>query len=263
MKKGIGKAVVLCVAACLLSGCVQSIELTESEQEIIADYAANVLLEYDRNYNDKYVADETAAAKAQAKDTLERIEAFSEEPQQSPEAEPSPTPKAEETPVPDASQVLEVPTPAPQQQPQQAMTPAEIGSMFGMDNVEVNYIGFETLAEYPVLPDDQVGFVMRANPGTELVVVKFELVNRAEEARSCNVVGQNIKFQLRFNGTDAVAVQKTMLQDDFAALNCVLQPGETKQVVVVAQVAGGYSAGISTVEMIVRIGGENKLLKLQ
>lgn len=272
MRKSIWKIGCICIGALFMTGCAEIPKLTEQEQEVIADYAAGGLLRYDEGYNAQYEKDAMLEAKAQAKEKMEKNKnQKTEQPEKSAAAkeEKKPSKKPEvsmlpsETPAP-AEPSMEVPTPVPDNPQMDAkMTPYDMGRHFGIEGVEVNYIGFEALDHYPVVPDEQLAFTMDAAQGTKLVVLKFELVNRAQEARACNIVGQNIKFQLRFNDADFVGVQKTLLVDDFASLNCILQPGETKQVVVISQVAAGYETTINSVDLIARIGGENILMKLQ
>lgn len=267
MRKSMWKLACICIGTLVLSGCAEVTELTEQEQEVIAEYAAGVLLRYDDGYNSQYEKDAMLEAKAQAQQKIEQNKnQKSEQPAATKEEEkPSKEPEATPTPTPTPVQPsVEAPTPVPDNPQLNAkMTPYDMGKHFGIEGVEVNYIGFEALDKYPAVSDEQLAFTMDAAQGTKLVVLKFELVNRAEEAKTCNIVGQNIKFQLRFNEADYVGVQKTLLTDDFAALNYILQPGETKQVVVIGQVAAGYETTISNVDLIARIGGENILMKLQ
>ncbi len=275
VKKKIWAVICLCGATICISGCTKTIELTEQEQDIIAEYAASALINYDEGYNSRFKEDALIEAKADAKKEQEQADKESVEPTKeaektdtpsTPEPTPTPTPVAETpTPVP----VAETPAPASTTPPAQAtqkpnrMSPYDIGKLFGIEGVEVNYNGFQALDMYPVMEAEQLGFTMEANQGAKLIVVKFELVNKLDEPKACNIVGQNIKFQMRFNGTDNVAVQKTLLTDDFASLNYILQPGERKTVVVISQVAAGYETTISSVDLITRIGGENTMINLQ
>lgn len=271
MRKSIWKIGCICIGVLFMTGCAEVPKLTEQEQEVIADYAAGVLLRYDEGYNAQYEKDAMLEAKAQAQEKMkknknmktEKPEKTATKEEKKPSSKPEASELPSETPAPSQASV-EVPTPVPDNPQLNAkMTPYDMGKHFGIEGVEVNYIGFEALDHYPMVSDEQLAFTMDAAQGTKLVVLKFELVNRAEEARTCNIVGQNIKFQLRFNDADFVGVQKTLLTDDFASLNCILQPGETKQVVIISQVAAGYETTINSVDLIARIGGENILMKLQ
>lgn len=277
MKKKIWAVIVLCAAVISVSGCTKTIELTEDEQDIIAEYAASVLINYDDGYNARFKEDALLEAKADAEEAQEKNTPTPEATKTPEPQKPEKTPEPVKTPTPEP--VVETPTPAPTPTPvvsqipasdttpvpvqQNRMSPYDIGKLFGIEGVEVNYNGFQALDMYPVMAEDQLGFTMEANQGAKLIVAKFELVNKLEEPKSCNIVGQNIKFQMRFNGADNVAVQRTLLTDDFASLNCILQPGESKEVVVISQVAAGYETTISSVDIITRIGGENTLINLQ
>lgn len=263
-KRQFGIVACICAVAVSVAGCGEIKTMTEKEEQVIAEYAATALLKYDKGYNSRYEEDVMYEAKQKAKENAAKN--ATETPEPTKEAEPTQTPTAtpEPTVEPTAEPIVEA-TPEPTQTPvpDTRMSAYDIGKMFGIEGVEVNYIGFEALDSYPAVPDEQLAFTMEASQGAKLIVVKFELGNVSNSAKNCNIVGQNIKLQLRFNQTDNVAVQRTLLKDDFALLNCILQPGETKQVVVICQVAAGYETTINSVDMITRIGGESTLFNLQ
>ena len=67
MKKG-NVLGILAMSAILLTGCVDSMpELTAEQSEIIAEYAAGLLLKYSPNYNYKIASEEEVAAAMAAK----------------------------------------------------------------------------------------------------------------------------------------------------------------------------------------------------
>lgn len=266
--------IVACICAAVFAsvGCSEVTELTDKEEDMIAEYAATTLLSFDKGYKSRFDEDAILEAKRVAKENAAKREnAPTETPKPEESEEPTATPEPTQAPTEAPSTAEPEQTAAPTQEPTEApaatpdtrMSAYDIGKKFGIEGIEVNYIGFEALDSYPVIPDEQLAFTMEASQGAKLIVAKFELLNVTDSAKNCNIVGQNIKFQMRFNQTDNVAVQRTLLNDDFALLNCVLQPGEAKQVVVICQVAAGYETTISSVDMIVRIGGENTLLHLQ
>ena len=51
-KKLVLSVIVLCTCI-VTSGCTQVIDLTEDETRLVAEYAADLLLSYDRGYNDR------------------------------------------------------------------------------------------------------------------------------------------------------------------------------------------------------------------
>ena len=65
MKKG-KIIVVLAVSACMLTGCIDSMpDMTEEQSELVAEYAADMLLKYSPNYHYR-IADEEEVASAEA-----------------------------------------------------------------------------------------------------------------------------------------------------------------------------------------------------
>ena len=280
MRKKTWMAACLCLIVLSAAGCTKAQDLTEEEQDVIAEYAADTLLKYDKGYNSKYQEDALLQAKNDAKAAMESGKKQTKEPEnkktqppkktEAPKKTESPTPTPEPIPTPEqpaetipAPQVTTAPQIQVPNQNENRMSPYDMGKLFGIEGVEVNYVGFEALDEYPALPDDQLAFTMKASQGSKLLVIKFDLINHSSSTKACNIVGQNMKFQMRFNNKDFVGVQKTLLADDFAAMNCILQAEEVKRAVVICQVAAGYEKTISSVDLIARIGGENTMLNLQ
>lgn len=249
MKKKILMSLAAIFTVGLVSGCSEGKDLTDKERTIIAEYAADVLLRYDKNYNAKYT-DET-------EETITPVVSAS------PTASPEPVVDivAAEAPI-----ITEVPVVTQEVIPEQTITadtpqqstgisPLEIGKLFGLDGVEMNYQGMEAVYSYP--PTDDLGFKLDATSGCKLVVLKFELSNVSEASKSCNIIGQNIKFRMRFNGTDYFSVQKTLLHNDLASMNVILKPGEKQSAVVISQVQDGYESTISSIGLTIRVAGEN------
>lgn len=239
----------------LVSGCSAGTDLTDKERMLIAEYAADVMLRYDKNYNAKYT-DET-------EETIMAVVSDS----------PTPTPEpimdivATETPVitktPEVTQEVIPDQNVPDTTPQisTGMSPLELGKLFGLEGVELNYQGMEAVPSYP--QTDELNFKVDATSGCKLVVLKFELSNVSEESKTCNIIGQNIKFRMCFNGKDYVSVQKTLLQNDLASTNVILKPGEKQSAVVLGQVQDGYESTITNISMTIRVAGENFDVNLQ
>ena len=76
---------VRCLLACLavsllfvLTGCGSSVQVTDDENRMIAEYAANLLLKYDRNYQMSMVTDEDASEEVTTEEATDTEEVTTE-----------------------------------------------------------------------------------------------------------------------------------------------------------------------------------------
>lgn len=123
MKKA---SILLCsmAAALLMTGCATVPDLTQSETELISEYAVGVLLKYDKGHGRKLV-DTTG------------YEPEEEEPEQEPPVEEipeEPEPEQEETP-----EVVDVSQDEEETQP----TASSVEQYYGIPNIMISYTGWE------------------------------------------------------------------------------------------------------------------------
>lgn len=254
---GMGALLVFSVSGCQIK------EMTDSEVKVIANYAADVLISYDASYYDRFAEEEYIK-----KDDTKEENVAESTTQPAVQTEQVQENVAENTVVPEvtqeAAESIEAVVPQEANVADNAVSPREVGELFGLKDVEIAYIGYEVLQEYPVATQDQqLAFQMKATENHKLMVFSFNILNVAGEARNCNILGQNVKFRMRINDTENLTVQKTLLLDDLAQMNVVLQPMETKKGVVICQVPTEYNPEISTISMVIRTGGEDHVIKLQ
>lgn len=63
---------------------------------------------------------------------------------------------------------------------------------------------------------------------------------------------QNIKYRVMLNGADRHQVMLTMLDNDFSAMDIMINPGETMQTVLLAEVSEETAGQITSVDLVIR-----------
>lgn len=156
MKKGkvLG---LLAMSAVLLTGCVDSMpELTAEQSEIIAEYAAGLLLKYSSNYNYKIASEEEVAA------ALAAAEQEVSEPETEQAAETDSGQPEDETGQQEAvSPETETAEAEPEQQVQLAAD-LDFAAELGIDDLIIRYQSFEICSSFP---QDNSGFSVDAAQG--------------------------------------------------------------------------------------------------
>lgn len=220
MKKGkiIG---VLAISACMLTGCIDSMpDMTEEQSELVAEYAADMLLKYSPNYHYR-IADEEEVASAEAEmETSQEEETTQEESQ--PSQDLSQTGSGEtvsvgaETSVEDGAEY-------------------DLAAFFGMDQFSIMYASCEVTDAYPNA-ESGVGFSVTAPQGYNLLVLHFDVENLGEEAAQCDLFDQISKVSVNVNDAGYVQALSTLLTNDLTTYMEDIPAGEVADAVVVVPV---------------------------
>ncbi len=220
MKKGkiIG---VLAISACMLTGCIDSMpDMTEEQSELVAEYAADMLLKYSPNYHYR-IADEEEVASAEAEMETSREEETTQEESQ-PSQDLSQTGSGEtvsvgaETSVEDGAEY-------------------DLAAFFGMDQFSIMYASCEVTDAYPNA-ESGVGFSVTAPQGYNLLVLHFDVENLGEEAAQCDLFDQISKVSVNVNDAGYVQALSTLLTNDLTTYMEDIPAGEVADAVVVVPV---------------------------
>lgn len=220
MKKGkiIG---VLAISACMLTGCIDSMpDMTEEQSELVAEYAADMLLKYSPNYHYR-IADEEEVASAEAEmETSQEEETTQEESQ--PSQDLSQTGSGEsvsvgaETSVEDGSEY-------------------DLATFFGMEQFSIRYASCEITDAYPKA-ESGAGFSVTAPQGYNLLVLHFDVENLGEEAAQCDLFDQISKVSVNVNDAGYVQALSTLLTNDLTTYMEDIPAGEVADAVVAVPV---------------------------
>lgn len=220
MKKGkiIG---VLAISACMLTGCIDSMpDMTEEQSELVAEYAADMLLKYSPNYHYR-IADEEEVASAEAEmETSQEEETTQEESQ--PSQDLSQTGSGEsvsvgaETSVEDGSEY-------------------DLATFFGMDQFSIRYASCEVTDAYPKA-ESGAGFSVTAPQGYNLLILHFDVENLGEETAQCDLFDQINKVRVNVNDAGYVQALSTLLTNDLTTYMEDIPAGEVADAVVAVPV---------------------------
>ena len=220
MKKGkiIG---VLAISACMLTGCIDSMpDMTEEQSELVAEYAADMLLKYSPNYHYR-IADEEEVASAETEmETSQEEETMQEESQ--PSQDLSQTGSGEsvsvgaETSVEDGSEY-------------------DLATFFGMDQFSIRYASCEVTDAYPKAESGS-GFSVTAPQGYNLLILHFDVENLGEETAQCDLFDQINKVRVNVNDAGYVQALSTLLTNDLTTYMEDIPAGEVADAVVAVPV---------------------------
>ncbi len=171
----------LCVGIFGLTGCAENKNLTEEQQDIIAEYSAGILLRYDDSYSQRLEAEEPIPEETSG--------------EQPAPATPTPTP---ETQTGESGGTEEVVT--------ENEVPLE--KLYGVDGFKVTYKSYKICREYPKKADM---YMITAPEGYRLFVVRCQVKNTTTKTLKVNLMKRKIGYPLTIDGEEyapTIAIQK-------------------------------------------------------
>lgn len=227
--------IVLCLLASTLcmTACGNSIpDMTQEQEGLVAQYAAGTLLAHLNESGTRLVD----TSKPKEEPTLADAVAVTPEPtlgvsDNAVEADAAPESGMEnkETAQISATQLLQI------------------------EPLTIAYTGYEICDSYPEQGGEDLYFSMEAGAGKKLLVLQVAVTNPGQEQVEFDTMHkQNIKYRVMLNGTDRHQVMLTMLDNDFSAMDIMIDPGETMQTVLLAEVSEETAQQITSVDLVIR-----------
>lgn len=218
----------------MLSGCGVPAMSYEDEQRIV-NYAANVALKYDGNYQDRLVD--------LSKYDTPLPEAPSVEEEESAGMDP-----VEDTDTIDVSGGQG--------------SISSIDEFYALEGFAIDFVDYQTCKTYPDGSVDDLYFTLDATAGKTLLVLKFKITNESAQPAMLDMISLSPVLRLQINGERNVGVMQTMLLDDITSYKGTLDAGESIDLVLLAQIEESYEGKISQIAMNMRKSDSSESQKL-
>ena len=222
-----------------ITGCGSTIpEMTEEQTELVSEYAAGLILKYDKGYSNRLV-DTSVPPVAEETANQSVTETATEEATQS-----------TENTAAQAADGVDV--------------QADMASFLGAEGVTIDYSGYELCDTYPDAEDgSDLFFTMDATEGYQLMVLKFNMVNTSGADETIDLLSKNVRYRVILNGASPKNALTTMLLNDMSTYNDVVTAGATQEVVIVIEVTPEEAQQIDTISLIMKNSEESVTTLLQ
>ncbi len=241
-KKLVLSVIVLCTCI-VTSGCTQVIDLTEDETRLVAEYAADLLLSYDRGYTDRLKEGE--------EEHLE--EASTQEDAQS-ETTTEVVTEEEEATQGNESQTTEVTTVQGASQ--------DIAEIAGVQGTSITYKNYEIVDQYPTGDNVNEAVQVDAPEGSRLLVVHFVVKAVSDQPVDVSLMDQSIDYKLLCNDTLAAKPMLTILTNDLATLETTATPGQDSDAVLIFQISKDMVDQLNTMQLHVTFNSEENVITI-
>ncbi|MDD3204362.1 MAG: hypothetical protein PHS74_01295 [Lachnospiraceae bacterium] len=239
-------AIITVSAIICLTGCQTATipDMTEEETSLVAQYAANIVLANNKNY-DTGIATQEEIEKADAKLARQR--------QREAEAKEAEKKNEETSDTSTAGKSESVVT-----------ENADIAQFLGLSNVTITYQSYEICDSYPHDTSDDTFFAMDATAGNKLLVAKFTMQNHSTEDQDIDILYQYPLFRISVNGNDNNNALTTLLLDDLSTFKDTLTADESREVVLVTEIKEEESQEeVQSLDLHMRLNDQMASTKLQ
>lgn len=235
MKKVISY-LLICICCFSLCGCTPYPSMSDEDLDLVAEYAAGLLLKHSATAQNRLIDVEEAL---QVLEEESKKEEPIEEPVDETEEKPEDPIQPENPVIDNAEQNEEVPL-------------APINDAMGVNSLNVQFNGYEIKDSYP----DGSGafFALDAGAGNKLLVVKLTLTNNTDNSVDINMLEQNVSFKVSLDGSGYKFVLSTMLLDDLSTYVGTLETGSSTQLVLISEWKEEDLANISSPTLYIKNG---------
>jgi hypothetical protein len=245
-----GKYVKISLVAviCMLTftGC-ESLDYTEEQEDIIANYAADMLLRHDVNYKYKYISESETTSAALTTTTgssevlEETTEYFEENSGISEEGGDVSTVGSDVTSLENIAQAFQLP-----------------------DGITVDYLGYEITDRYPTEDSQEDLFVMKSVDNYKLLVVKFSFNNTTGNDIAINMMENISKYKGIVNDSKKYNAQLTLLLDALNTYEGTLSAGTSHTFVLIYQTQIDSNDEVNTLSVeVADSSGNETVIKLK
>lgn len=238
MRHGRVLCLVLIGLSISLTGCMDIKDLPEDKADLVAEYAAGVLLRYSDRYEHRLITkDQTGGEQVDSSTAT------------APEAEPTPSevPASESPVAADGTTGTAEPTVVPE---------VTLDELYHLDGVQISYDSYEFTKRYGSTE-------IRAGQGETLLVISFHLKNTSDSEKKVNLMSRNrMDYTLDVDGSQ-YSPEITMLPN--GGLNYyedTIAKGKTETAVLVFKMAQ-ERASASAISLAIEEDGSRTSVKLK
>jgi hypothetical protein len=258
------KFIIICalgVLSLFAVGCTKTMDMTDEENELVAEYAAELLLKYGTSIDFKYYYDgeitteETTTEEVTEEMTEAATEAATEAITETATSEQASATEAE-TDADDMESVSEVGSTV-------SGTDYNLAEFFDEADVSIKYAYNMLLDTYPSYDHDGVYMEIQAPEGYKLLVLKFNVENTTNESRQIDLYNKDISYKIIVDNSKAAKQMLTILMDDLYTYQKTMEPSIFEEDVLLFQVSDEVAASMQDLKLEVTYDGKQVVLQLQ
>ena len=242
------------------TGCGQVIDLTDEENHLIAEYAAELLLKYDRNYDTRYNPDELEDTTETMTETDATTEATTEmvtttEAATTEQDAPADGQTTQAQPVTDEAVKEDIGATVD--------SDFDIAAFVGESRISVRYAYYMVVDSYPSYDQDGMYIEVKAPEGYKLLVLKFEVENKTNEDQAVDLYNKDVNYNIVVDNSRTTKQMLTILADDLYTYDKTIQASSREETVLLYTVSDSVANKWTDLKLQVKYGGTSAVLQLE
>lgn len=242
------------------TGCGQVIDLTDEENHLIAEYAAELLLKYDRNYDTRYNPDELEDTTETMTDTDATTEATTEvvsttEAATTEQDAPADGQTTQAQPVTDEAVKEDIGATVD--------SDFDIAAFVGESRISVRYAYYMVVDSYPSYDQDGMYIEVQAPEGYKLLVLKFEVENKTNEEQAVDLYNKDVNYNIVVDNSRTTKQMLTILADDLYTYDKTIQASSREEAVLLYTVSDSVANKWTDLKLQIKYGGTSAVLQLE
>ena len=242
------------------TGCGQVIDLTDEENHLIAEYAAELLLKYDRNYDTRYNPDELEDTTETMTETDATTEATTEvvsttEAATTEQDAPADGQTTQAQPVTDEAVKEDIGATVD--------SDFDIAAFVGESRISVRYAYYMVVDSYPSYDQDGMYIEVQAPEGYKLLVLKFEVENKTNEEQAVDLYNKDVNYNIVVDNSRTTKQMLTILADDLYTYDKTIQASSREEAVLLYTVSDSVANKWTDLKLQIKYGGTSAVLQLE
>lgn len=242
------------------TGCGQVIDLTDEENHLIAEYAAELLLKYDRNYDTRYNPDELEDTTETMTETDATTEATTEvvsttEAVITEQDAPADGQTTQAQPVTDEAVKEDIGATVD--------SDFDIAAFVGESRISVRYAYYMVVDSYPSYDQDGMYIEVQAPEGYKLLVLKFEVENKTNEEQAVDLYNKDVNYNIVVDNSRTTKQMLTILADDLYTYDKTIQASSREEAVLLYTVSDSVANKWTDLKLQIKYGGTSAVLQLE
>ncbi len=242
------------------TGCGQVIDLTDEENHLIAEYAAELLLKYDQNYDTRYNPDELEDTTETMTETDATTEATTEvvsttEAATTEQDAPADGQTTQAQPVTDEAVKEDIGATVD--------SDFDIAAFVGESRISVRYAYYMVVDSYPSYDQDGMYIEVQAPEGYKLLVLKFEVENKTNEEQAVDLYNKDVNYNIVVDNSRTTKQMLTILADDLYTYDKTIQASSREEAVLLYTVSDSVANKWTDLKLQIKYGGTSAVLQLE
>lgn len=230
----------------VFTACSDSIpELSDDEMKQVEEYAASLLLKYDKNYKQSILDEEAVQAELEELERKAQLQAQIKAQKEAEQAVKE-NEEAEQGSGEGSGDAIS-----------SEPVYANIAQFLGYDNVAIDISNIVVSANYPsdIAENDWQG-VARAANGNKLVAFEFDVNVIDGDSAELDIPNKGIKASVKIDGRYTKAPLTTLLANDFMFYRGTVNYGETAKIVLIIEMPEMEADEMTSAVLTLKCGGE-------